>query len=95
MLFARGRFAGGVQQGPSFCLDSVLVASPQAGVVDVPIFAFFMGNIDTDAPRGVMTLGGVNQTHYEGAYREARVMCQAYSAKKDTQWNLKITAPPR
>ncbi|CAM9301589.1 unnamed protein product [Pylaiella littoralis] len=36
------------------------------GVVDVPIFSFFMGNIDTDSPTGVLTLGGVNQTHYEG-----------------------------
>lgn len=38
----------------------------QANVVDVPIFSFFMGNIDTDSPDGVLTLGGVNQTHYEG-----------------------------
>ncbi|CAN0511062.1 unnamed protein product, partial [Scytosiphon promiscuus] len=38
----------------------------QAGVVDVPVFSFFIGNIDTDSPTGVLTLGGVNQTHYEG-----------------------------
>ncbi|CAM9408921.1 unnamed protein product, partial [Hapterophycus canaliculatus] len=38
----------------------------KANVVDVPIFSFFMGNIDTDSPTGVLTLGGVNQTHYEG-----------------------------
>lgn len=34
--------------------------------MEVPIFSFFMGNIDTDSPNGVLTLGGVNQTHYEG-----------------------------
>lgn len=38
----------------------------QAKVVDVPIFSFYMGNIDTDSPTGFLTLGGVNQTHYEG-----------------------------
>ena len=41
----------------------------QAGVVDVPIFSFYMGNVDTDSPTGVLTLGGVNQTHYEGRRR--------------------------
>lgn len=41
----------------------------QAGVVDVPIFSFYMGNVDTDSPTGVLTLGGVNQTHYEGGRR--------------------------
>lgn len=30
------------------------------------MFSFFMGNIDTDAKTGVLTLGGVNETHYEG-----------------------------
>ena len=35
--------------------------------MEVPIFSFFMGNIDTDSPKGVLTVGGVNQTHYEGA----------------------------
>ncbi len=34
--------------------------------MDTPIFSFFMGNIDTETPTGVLTLGGVNQTHYEG-----------------------------
>ncbi|CAN0321696.1 unnamed protein product, partial [Laminaria digitata] len=38
----------------------------QAGVVDEPIFSFYMGNVDTDSPIGMLTLGGVNQTHYEG-----------------------------
>lgn len=35
--------------------------------MDTPVFSFFMGNVDTEAPNnGVLTLGGVNQTHYEG-----------------------------
>ncbi|CAN0286520.1 unnamed protein product [Scytosiphon promiscuus] len=39
----------------------------EAGVIDTPVFSFFMGNVDNDAPNnGVLTLGGVNQTHYEG-----------------------------
>lgn len=40
--------------------------SVQAGVIDVPVFSFFMGNIDEGAPNGILTLGGVNQSHYEG-----------------------------
>lgn len=35
-------------------------------MVDNPVFSFFMGNIDTEAKTGVLTLGGVNETHYEG-----------------------------
>lgn len=35
-------------------------------MVENPVFAFFMGNIDTDSPTGFLTLGGVNETHYEG-----------------------------
>ena len=41
--------------------------------MDVPIFSFFMGNIDTEAPTGVLTLGGVNQTHYEGVFERGSV----------------------
>ncbi|CAN0147112.1 unnamed protein product, partial [Laminaria digitata] len=54
--------------GPSDSNDdqSVFEDLVEAGVVDVPIFSFFIGNIDTDSPTGVLTLGGVNQTHYEG-----------------------------
>ena len=44
----------------------VLLFCSQAGVVDVPIFSFYIGNVDTDTSKGVLTLGGVNQTHYEG-----------------------------
>ncbi|CAB1111798.1 unnamed protein product [Ectocarpus sp. CCAP 1310/34] len=39
----------------------------EAGVVGLPIFSFFLGNMDaSEGPHGVLTLGGVNQTHYEG-----------------------------
>ncbi|CAN0203777.1 unnamed protein product [Scytosiphon promiscuus] len=46
--------------------QSVFQDLVDANVVDVPIFSFYMGNVDTDSPTGVLTLGGVNQTHYEG-----------------------------
>lgn len=42
----------------------------QAGVIDVPVFSFFMGNIDEGSPNGILTLGGVNQSHYEGELPE-------------------------
>lgn len=53
---------------PFLCWTCLSLSSfkTQSGVVDLPIFSFFMGNIDTDTPTGVLTLGGVNQTHYEG-----------------------------
>ena len=55
---------------PSFTFCSLVVG--KAGAVELPIFSFFMGNIDTDSPNGVLTVGGVNQTHYEGdAYNQS------------------------
>ena len=51
------------------------VAWAQAGVVDVPVFSFFMGNIDENSPTGILTLGGVNQTHYEGNCFPKPILC--------------------
>lgn len=55
----------------------------------MPIFSFYMGNIDTDSPTGFLTLGGVNQTHYEG---EARATIRPFferSVDKPTSFAFK------
>lgn len=60
------KFAPVSQSSLSIPLFLLCGMNEQAKVVDVPIFSFYMGNIDTDSPTGFLTLGGVNQTHYEG-----------------------------
>ncbi|CAM9434936.1 unnamed protein product [Choristocarpus tenellus] len=47
-------------------MESIFDSLLQAGVLDSPLFSFYLGNVDTDATGGLLTLGGVDQTHYEG-----------------------------
>ncbi|CAM9829823.1 unnamed protein product [Ectocarpus fasciculatus] len=70
---------------PSSDKQSVFEDLVEANVVDVPIFSFFMGNIDTGSPTGFLTLGGVNQTHYEGCLEWVAV---AESASPDGFWSI-------
>eukprot|EP00903_Cladosiphon_okamuranus_P008049 g7763.t1 len=67
--------------------QSVFEDLVEEGVVDVPIFSFYMGNIDTDSPTGFLTLGGVNQTHYEGCLQWIDV---AQSGFPDGFWSVVV-----
>ncbi|CAM9567639.1 unnamed protein product [Discosporangium mesarthrocarpum] len=47
-------------------VSSAFESMYKEGAVGESVFAFFMGDVDTNTPNGLLTLGGVEQNHYEG-----------------------------
>ncbi|TVY36712.1 Vacuolar protease A [Lachnellula subtilissima] len=82
LAFAFGRFDGIL--GLGFDTISVNKIPPpfynmiEQGLLDDPVFAFYLGNADSEGDESEATFGGVNKDHYTGKITEIPLRRKAY-----------------
>lgn len=82
LAFAFGRFDGIL--GLGFDTISVNKIPPpfynmiEQGLLDEPVFAFYLGSTENDAEGSEATFGGVNKDHYTGKITEIPLRRKAY-----------------
>jgi len=82
LAFAFGRFDGIL--GLGFDTISVNKIPPpfysmiEQGLLDDPVFAFYLGNADSEGDESEATFGGINKDHYTGKITEIPLRRKAY-----------------
>ena len=82
LAFAFGRFDGILGLGYDTISVNKIVppfySMIDQGLLDEPVFAFYLGNADTEGDESEAVFGGINEAHYTGKLTEIPLRRKAY-----------------